>query len=149
MKRPFDLSVTMKTCVYLITMTVPVCVHAQVCSNAEMAGIAQCQSAGSGFLYDQKKSQTCPQSTDTNTSTWSCDMWKCHQYCSNPERDDERKSCDNCDAVVVTELCWETQVTLCETGKPKGSDLKCSTANLCTASGTMAVLLALLLQIIL
>ncbi|CAE7647975.1 NSUN2, partial [Symbiodinium pilosum] len=74
----------------------------QDCTVDETAGIAQCESPGEGFLFDQNKAARCPARGAEgiwNFTGWSCDDWKCHMYCSNPSRPAERKSCTNCPEV--------------------------------------------------
>eukprot|EP00416_Gambierdiscus_australes_P041382 CAMPEP_0171096898 /NCGR_PEP_ID=MMETSP0766_2-20121228/46259_1 /TAXON_ID=439317 /ORGANISM="Gambierdiscus australes, Strain CAWD 149" /LENGTH=230 /DNA_ID=CAMNT_0011555981 /DNA_START=37 /DNA_END=726 /DNA_ORIENTATION=+ len=87
------------------------------CTDAETSGIQQCESAGSGFFRDQNKAQVCPDSVSTNTSGWSCNDWKCHMYCVNPDNADERKSCDNCDAPAVGESCFASQQGACDAAR--------------------------------
>ncbi|CAE7334166.1 NSUN2 [Symbiodinium necroappetens] len=74
----------------------------QGCAASESAGIAQCESPGESFFFDQEKAQRCPERGTWDHSGWSCDDWKCHTYCSNPSRPAERKSCDNCPEVEAS-----------------------------------------------
>mmetsp|Transcript_14035 Transcript_14035/g.20747 ORF Transcript_14035/g.20747 Transcript_14035/m.20747 type:complete len:161 (+) Transcript_14035:149-631(+) len=83
-----------------------------VCTETETRGIDQCASAGESFFLDQAKAERCPQ-TYTSVSNWTCDDWKCHVYCTNPSRPDERKSCTTCPEIDVTGDCWDERRETC------------------------------------
>mmetsp|Transcript_93084 Transcript_93084/g.268875 ORF Transcript_93084/g.268875 Transcript_93084/m.268875 type:complete len:139 (-) Transcript_93084:228-644(-) len=97
------------------------------CSDAEVKGIKQCESAGEGFLRDQNKATTCPENVDV--ANFTCDHWKCHMYCVNPVNGDDRKSCDNCEVPAVGDTCFSAQKTACSEAKAAGCDVDCNSAS--------------------
>ncbi|CAJ1401752.1 unnamed protein product [Effrenium voratum] len=101
------------------------------CSSSESQGIAQCESPGESFFFDQNKAARCPDPGTWDHTGWSCDDWKCHMYCTNPARSSERKSCDNCDEVAVTAACLTAQTSACNTAKSSlsGCDVDCGGAS--------------------
>eukprot|EP00405_Crypthecodinium_cohnii_P030988 CAMPEP_0206497700 /NCGR_PEP_ID=MMETSP0324_2-20121206/50417_1 /ASSEMBLY_ACC=CAM_ASM_000836 /TAXON_ID=2866 /ORGANISM="Crypthecodinium cohnii, Strain Seligo" /LENGTH=146 /DNA_ID=CAMNT_0053983471 /DNA_START=83 /DNA_END=520 /DNA_ORIENTATION=- len=83
------------------------------CSSTETQGMHACEYAGDSFFYDQNKAARCPSSTKA-IENWSCNDWKCHMYCANPDRGEARKSCTTCDEVKITGGCFSSQKSLCE-----------------------------------
>mmetsp|Transcript_113117 Transcript_113117/g.316109 ORF Transcript_113117/g.316109 Transcript_113117/m.316109 type:complete len:161 (+) Transcript_113117:71-553(+) len=83
------------------------------CSDEEAQGIAQCESPGESFFFDQAKAKRCP-GRGSNESTWTCENWKCHMLCSDPANGKERKSCDRCEEPPVSDACHTSRQTLCE-----------------------------------
>mmetsp|Transcript_1908 Transcript_1908/g.5733 ORF Transcript_1908/g.5733 Transcript_1908/m.5733 type:complete len:152 (+) Transcript_1908:95-550(+) len=98
------------------------------CGIEESAGIGHCVSSGQGFMLDAKKSERCPENKPFNE--WTCEDWKCHMYCSNPEHGDARKSCSTCMAPRVEEACFASQQSFCReaTAGMAGCDVDCSRA---------------------
>mmetsp|Transcript_11213 Transcript_11213/g.17334 ORF Transcript_11213/g.17334 Transcript_11213/m.17334 type:complete len:160 (-) Transcript_11213:155-634(-) len=86
--------------------------NSTVCTETEGLGIDQCTSAGDSFFFDQEKAKRCPQTSKT-IANWTCDDWKCHVYCTNPTRTEERKSCQTCAAVNVSDNCWDERRERC------------------------------------
>mgnify|MGYP002803657042 FL=1 len=98
------------------------------CSDEESQGIAQCESPGEGFFFDQAKAARCPDRGTWDYASWSCDDWKCHMYCSDTSSRSERKSCDNCPEVAVSLACFESQTAACKNASLTGCDINCNYA---------------------
>jgi hypothetical protein len=112
------------------------------CTIEEYAGIGNCVSAGSGFTFDQKKAERCPQS-GSDPSTWNDEMWQCYIYCSNPDRSDERKACTSCEEVNISTRCVVAQSAACK-------QFKSSTDNAtvdCDSASALSIFLGGLLAI--
>lgn len=101
------------------------------CTAEEYQGIGYCVSAGSGFTFDQKKAERCPQRDGVDPLEWSDEDWQCHIYCSNPKRASDRKACTNCDEIAVSTDCFEAQTLVCEEFKlaADGATVDCDAAN--------------------
>ncbi|CAK9116301.1 unnamed protein product [Durusdinium trenchii] len=115
------------------------------CSTEESQGIAQCESTGEGFLFDQNKAARCPDPNTWDFASWSCDDWKCHMYCSNPTRSSERKSCDNCPEVEVSTSCFDAQKAACNSASANGCDVNCNDAGPLHRANTALVAASLFL----
>eukprot|EP00545_Synedropsis_sp_CCMP1620_P012722 CAMPEP_0119015644 /NCGR_PEP_ID=MMETSP1176-20130426/11350_1 /TAXON_ID=265551 /ORGANISM="Synedropsis recta cf, Strain CCMP1620" /LENGTH=155 /DNA_ID=CAMNT_0006968955 /DNA_START=51 /DNA_END=518 /DNA_ORIENTATION=+ len=110
------------------------------CTDDEYAGIGNCVSAGSGFTFDQKKAERCPQSNDDPVD-WNDEKWQCHIYCSNPKRSDERKACTNCDAVDISSDCFDAQSLACDEFKLTANNAKVDCNAASSLSGFLGGLL--------
>lgn len=110
------------------------------CTEEESQGIGWCWDPGFG-----KTSRRCPW-PGTDPSSWTCEEWKCHIWCTSSAGLEERTPCDACeDFVDVSAACFQSHVAACESavGNDTFCDIDCNSAYSAQLNCMITVLMGL------